>query len=505
MNDQHSTCPADEVYFLPAWRLAELIRAGRLAPTAVIESLLRRISEADASLINAFCWVDGEGARAAARRVEEEVGRRSGLDRFLLGVPVAVKDELAVAGMPSAKGSRLCVGNPPDLNDAAVVRRLRAAGAIIIGKTHMPEFGHKGVTDNLLGPGGAVVTTATPCDPARTAGGSSGGAAASVAAGFCPLAIGTDIAGSVRIPASCCGVVGLKPTFGMIPRTPAGNTFSLVAVGPIARTAADIALAMRVIAGPDGRDRFSLPSLPPNAWDLAPGVPAGLRVGWAPSLTGGPVHPGVENTCRQGLAALECCGAKVSKKPPLLSRGPASQLMDQLRILFQVGCLGWLKEAAGLPDRGTFDAKAHLLSPTFRTFVEPAWAVSLSQYLEAEAAVTLFVEGVAADYFADCDILATPTIAVPPLRTTDVARQFGPDQVNGEPVDRLMGWILTWPFNLTGEPAVSAPCGTVDDPNPVPVGLQLVGRRGEDGLLLRVVSALECELARRGPNGNRHK
>jgi len=476
---------------LPAWRLAERVRAGDVSAVAVTEAALRRIAAEDPGRINAFSFVDEVGARAAAQSIEDDVRHGRGLDRPLLGVPVAIKDELAVAGLPTTLGSRLCVGTPPPAEDCAAVRRVREAGGVILGKTHMPEFGHKGMTDNRLGPGGAVVTTVSPADPTRTAGGSSGGAAAAVAAGFSPLALGTDIAGSVRIPASCCGIVGLKPTYGMIPRTPSGNSFSPIAVGPLARTAADAALAMRVLAGPDGRDRLALPPVPPESWDVSRGLPAGLRVGWAPSLTGSEVHPGVADACRRALARLEPASATVRDLPSLVSGAPTVRLMGAVRTLFQVLCLGWLKDVAGLPTREAFDAAGHLMTPTFRAFAEPAWSASAAEYLEAEVTATAFAEGPAADYFAGWDVIATPTLAVPPPRTAELIDQVGPERVNGEPVDRLLGWLLTWPFNLTGHPAVSVPCGTVDDPNPVPVGLQLVAPRGADGLLLRVAAALE--------------
>ena len=371
------------------------------------------------------------------------------------------------------------------------VERLRGAGAIILGKTHLPEFGHKGTTDNRLGPHGERLVTATPWDLTRTAGGSSGGSAAAVAAGLAFLAMGTDIAGSVRIPASCCGVVGLKPSFGMIPRVPSGNAFSIWSSGPLARTAADAALAMSVLAGPDERDRFALPAGDPGAWDLGRVIPP-LRIAWIASPTGAPVHPAVADGARAALDRL--AGRDIQVVAPartLLDAAEAGRLKAALIALFRVGALHEMAALTGFADRAGFDALADELSLTFRDFVLPAWDVQLPEYLHAQAALTSFVEDRAAAFFRefeDFDILATPTLAVPPF---DKGLGLGPDAVNGRAIDPHVDWVFTWPFNLTGHPAVSVPCGWTDDAPPLPLGLQLVGRRGADGLVLRVAAAVE--------------
>jgi Asp-tRNA(Asn)/Glu-tRNA(Gln) amidotransferase A subunit family amidase len=254
----------DDLCYLSAVDLAAQIRASKVSPVEVIDALRVRIDELNPKL-NAYVTLDLDKARKDAEMKEKERWEHpNGGLGLLHGVPVAIKDDLEVAGLRFTCGSLLrekVIGKSDDLT----VSRLRDAGAIILGKTNEPEFGHKGITENKL-----FGTTPTPWHPERTAGGSSGGSAAAVAAGLAYLALGTDIAGSVRIPASCCGIVGLKPSFGRIPRVPGYNTFvTQWYIGPLARTVADTALALRVLAGPDDRDPFALPAMGPEELSLA--------------------------------------------------------------------------------------------------------------------------------------------------------------------------------------------------------------------------------------------
>ena len=377
-------------------------------------------------------------------------------------------------GLRFTCGSRLRekeIGKSDDLT----VARLRKAGAIILGKTNEPEFGHKGVTDNKL-----FGTTPNPWNLERTAGGSSGGSAAAVAAGLAYLALGTDIAGSVRIPASCCGIVGLKASFGRIPRVPAGNAFvTQWYIGPLARTVADTALALRVLAGPDDRDPLSLPALSEKELSLQ-GDLRGLRVTFCPRPTGVPVEAEVEGAAKKTARLLEKRGMEIILRKAPLPRAP----LDALRIIFRATALA----DAGIKDEADFRKKRDLLTDTFAAFVEPGLKLTLRDYLEAQAQVTTFLEQSAPDYWKDCDVLAIPTLAVPPFSTK---LPLGPEQVCGENVDSQVGWTFTWPFNLTGQPAISIPCGWTKDG--LPLGLQLVGRRGADGLILRVAAAIEAQ------------
>jgi Asp-tRNA(Asn)/Glu-tRNA(Gln) amidotransferase A subunit family amidase len=462
-----------DICYLTALDLAAMIRDRKVSPVDVIDALAERIKRLNPKL-NAYVTLDLENARKDAEMKHKMRQQHPEGDLGLLhGVPVAIKDDLEVAGLRYTCGSKLRekeIGKSDDLT----VARLRKAGAIIVGKTNEPEFGHKGVTDNKL-----FGTTPTPWNREYTAGGSSGGSAAAVAAGMAYLALGTDIAGSVRIPASCCGIVGLKASFGRIPRVPADNAFvTQWYIGPLARTVADTALALRVLAGPDDRDPFSLPALGEKELSLE-GDLRGLRLTFCPRPTGVPVEPEVAEAAEKAVRLLEKRGVKVFPRKEPLPRAP----LDALRVIFRATAL----TDADIKDEADFRKKRDLMTDTFAAFVEPALKLTLREYLEAQAEVTTFLEQSAPDYWKDCDVLATPTLAVPPFSTK---LPLGPEQVGGEKVDPQVGWAFTWPFNLTGQPAISIPCGWTKDG--LPMGLQLVGRRGADGLALRVAAAIEA-------------
>jgi Asp-tRNA(Asn)/Glu-tRNA(Gln) amidotransferase A subunit family amidase len=464
----------DDLCFLSANRLAADIRDRKISPVEVIDALAERIKRLNPKL-NAYITLDLENARKDAEMKHKMREQHPCGDLGLLhGVPVAIKDDLEVAGLRYTCGSKLRekeIGMADDLT----VARLRKAGAIILGKTNEPEFGHKGVTNNKL-----LDPTPTPWDLKKTAGGSSGGSAAAVAAGVAYLALGTDIAGSVRIPASCCGVVGLKASFGRIPRVPADNAFiTQWYIGPLARTVADIALALGVLAGPDDRDPFSLPALGDKDLSLE-GDLRGLRLKFCPRPTGVPVEAEVAEAAEKTARLLEKRGVKVVLRKEPLPEAP----LDALREIFRASALS----DAEIKDEADFRKKRDLLTDTFAAFIEPGLKLTLRDYLDAQAKVTTFLEKFAPDYWKDCDVLATPTLAVPPFSTK---LPLGPEQIRGENVDPQVGWAFTWPFNLTGQPAISIPCGWTKDG--LPLGLQLIGRRGADGLVLRVAAAIEKE------------
>ncbi|HZW32852.1 MAG TPA: amidase [Isosphaeraceae bacterium] len=464
----------DDLCYLSAVDLAARIRALEVSPVEVIDALRTRIDRLNPTL-NAYVTLDLDNARKDAdmkhkMRREHPAGNLG----LLHGVPVAIKDDLEVAGLRFTCGSRLRekeIGKSDDLT----VARLRKAGAIILGKTNEPEFGHKGVTENTL-----FGTTPTPWHPERTAGGSSGGSAAAVAAGLAYLALGTDIAGSVRIPASCCGIVGLKPSFGRIPRVPGYNAFvTQWYIGPLARTVADTALALRVLAGPDDRDPFSLPALGIDDLSLQ-GDLRDLRLTYCPRPTGVPVENEVAQAAETTVRLLGNRGVKIAVRQEPLPRAP----LDALLVIFRAVSIS----DAGIKDEADFRNKRHLLTNTFAAFVEPGLKLKLGDYLAAQTSLTSFLEQSAPDFWKDCDVLATPTLAVPPFSTN---LPMGPDQIAGRKIDPQVEWAFTWPFNLTGQPAVSIPCGWTRDG--LPLGLQLAGRRGADGLVLRVAAAIEAQ------------
>jgi Asp-tRNA(Asn)/Glu-tRNA(Gln) amidotransferase A subunit family amidase len=463
----------DELCYLSAVDLAARIRARKVSPVEVVDALAERIKRLNPKL-NAYVTLDLANARQDAQMKDKMRRQHPDGDLGPLhGVPVAIKDDLEVAGLRFTCGSRLRekeIGKSDDLT----VARLRKAGAIILGKTNEPEFGHKGTTDNKL-----FGTTANPWDLERTAGGSSGGSAVAVAAGLAYLALGTDIAGSVRIPASCCGVVGHKPSFGRVPRVPGYNAFvTQWYIGPLARTVADTALALRALAGPDDRDPFSLPTLGVRDLSLA-GDLRGLKLIFCPRPTEVPLEEEVAQAAEKTVRLLEKRGVKVSLRKEPMPQAP----FEALVIIFRAVSLA----DAGIKDDADFKKKRDLLTDTFAAFIEPGLKLTLGDYLTAQAKVTTFLEQSAPDFWKDCDLLATPTLAVPPFSTK---LPLGPDRILGEKVDPQVGWAFTWPFNITGQPAVSIPCGWTKEG--LPLGLQLVGRRGADGLVLRVAAAIEA-------------
>jgi aspartyl-tRNA(Asn)/glutamyl-tRNA(Gln) amidotransferase subunit A len=351
--------------------------------------------------------------------------------------------------------------------DALIVARLKAAGAILIGKTTTPEFAHKGLTDSpLLG------VTRNPWSPAHTCGGSSGGAGAAVAAGMGPLAVGTDEGGSIRIPASFCGVVGLKSTFGLIPRVPLGVAELLTHLGPLARTVADAALFLTATAGPDDRDGYSITS---PALDYVAELSRpirGLRSAWSPTLGYAVVDAEVQRIAEAAVQKLSGLGWEVEREDPGFT--PPERIADALRHPGLAAALG--EHVPTWRER---------MDPSLLALVENGQrltAVDMAQALFQRQALWECMQR----FFQRYDLLITPTVAIPPF----AAGALAPTEVAGRPVSRR-GWTaFTYPFNLTGQPAITVPCGWTAAG--LPVGLQFVGRRLEDGLVLRAAAAFEA-------------
>src|SRR5438034_3835437 len=284
-----------------ALEIGDLIRAKKLSPVEIADAVLSRIDAINPTL-NAFCLVAAEQARAAAREAEIAVTKGEPLGP-LHGVPVSIKDVVFTRGLTTTGGSRLFADHVPD-EDAIAVGRLKAAGAIVLGKTNTSEFGHKAVTENPL-----FGVTRNPWRPALTPGGSSGGAAAAVASGMGPLALGTDGGGSIRIPAAFCSVYGLKPSHGRVPDRAVFGGFEHVGhVGPITRTVRDAAAALDVIAGGADPDRESLPREAGSYLEACDADVKGLNVAWGPGLGYAAVDPRVLAVCENAAGAFEALG-----------------------------------------------------------------------------------------------------------------------------------------------------------------------------------------------------
>ncbi|MEV6504239.1 amidase [Streptomyces prunicolor] len=452
-----------ELTELTAVELLDGYRRREFSPVDATRATLDRAEEIQPA-VNAFVRLDAEGALASAAESAER-WRRGEPSGLLDGVPVTVKDILLQRGTPTLRGSKTIAEQGSWGEDAPSVARLREHGAVFVGKTTTPEFGWKGVTDSPLSG-----ITRNPHDPSRTAGGSSGGSAAAVALGAGPLSLGTDGGGSVRIPASFCGIFGLKPTYGRVPLYPASAFGTLSHVGPMTRDAADAALLLDVIGVPDARDWSGL-DRPPGSFSkgLAHGI-QGLRIAYSPSLGGQvAVRPAVAAAVRRGVERLAALGAYVEETDP-----DFSDPVDAFHTL-------WFSGAARVTQK-LAPRQRELLDPGLREICATGAGFSALDYL---AAVDARMElGRRMGLFHErYDLLVTPTLPI-------TAFEAGVEVPKGFGHRRWTGWTpFTYPFNLTQQPAATVPVGS--DGDGLPIGMQIVGARHRDELVLRAAHALD--------------
>ena len=453
-----------ELCYRPATELAQDIATKRLSPVEIVDTFLARIERLNPT-INAYCTVTADQARAAARRAEAAVMRGAVLGP-LHGVPVSIKDLIFTQGVRTTRGSKLYEHYVPD-QDAPVVERLKAAGAIVLGKTNTPEIGWKGVTDNLVfGP------TRNPWNLARTPGGSTGGGSAQVAAGLGPIAIGTDGGGSIRIPAAFAGCFGFKPSFGRVPVYPAAPNESVSHTGPLTNTVRDAALTLNVIAGPDDRDRNSLPAAGLDYLAACDGDLRGLRVAWSPDLGYATVDAQVRRSAEAAALRFAEFGCDVAAVDIAWSNPDGAW-----ESIFYGGIV------AAVGDR--FDAIRDQLDPGLAALIEACRHDSMAAYVKALVVRNAFWDQ-ARTLFERFDLLLTPTMPIPAFEIT----RNTPWPVAGRLGESLAWSYFTYPFNLTGQPAANLPCGFTDDS--LPIGLQVVGRRHADATVLRAAAAFEA-------------
>ncbi|MFJ6560649.1 amidase [Streptomyces sp. NPDC091412] len=451
-----------ELTELTAGELLDGYRKGEFSPVEATRAALERAERIQPE-VNAFVRITAEDALARARESEDRWrrGRPSGL---LDGVPVTVKDILLLRGHPTLRGSRTVAEEGRWDEDAPSVARLREHGAVFLGKTTTPEFGWKGVTDSPL-----TGVTRNPLDPARTAGGSSGGSAAAVALGAGPLSLGTDGGGSVRIPAAMCGIFGLKPTYGRVPLYPPSAFGTLSHVGPMTRDAADAALLLDVIGVPDARDWSALGPPPGSFTEALAGGVRGLRVAYSPSLGGQvPVRPAVARAVRRAVAELADLGAYVTESDP--------DFADPVEAFHTL----WFSGAARVVQR-LGPHRRELLDPGLREICAAGARLSALDYLAA-VDVRMELGRVMGHFHRSYDLLVTPTLPI-------TAFEAGAEVPKGSGHRRWTGWTpFTYPFNMTQQPAASVPVGRDEDG--LPVGLQIVAARHRDDLVLRAAHAL---------------
>jgi len=458
---------SDELCWTPARELARLIRVKDVSPVEVVDAALDRIARVN-SKINAYCTVTADQARAAARRAEEAVIR--GEPRGPLhGVPYSLKDLTPTAGIRTTMGSLIFEHNVAQ-EDAILVERLRGAGAILLGKTNTPEFGCKPFTDNRL-----FGATANPWSLERSAGGSSGGAAAAVATGLGPLAEGSDLAGSIRQPASWCGVVGFKPSQGRIARYPNQTAWNAMSSnGPIARTVADAALMFAIMTGPDPRDPLALPHTGEDWARIADHASIrGLRVAWTPDLGGAAaVDPGVASICRKAARVFPDLGCSLEDASPEIGniRDPFLALNASLR----------------LASIGKYlDQWRDQMDPILVRRLELGRSLTIQDVARAEGERSAYHHRLRR-FFERYDLVVLPTAAIPasPLDSPM------PAEIAGRQIrDHLDMMVPTYAFNLSPYPAISVPCGWTE--SGLPIGLQIVGGWRQDALVLRAAAAFE--------------
>ena len=449
---------------LTAIAMARLVRERAVSPVELVRASLDAIEATD-SRINAWCEVLAESALDRAAQLEAEA-RRGDLRGPLHGVPVGVKDLFLTAGVRTRRGSPLYADAVPAEN-APAVQRMLDAGAIMVGKNTTPDTGWKASSNSPL-----YGVTRNPWDPSRTAGGSSSGSAAAVAAGTVPIALGSDGGGSMRIPAAFCGIFSLKASLGRVPTYPLSPSEHLSHAGPMTSTVADSALALDVLKGPDRRDPFSLPDDGLRYLDLVDAPPVRMRCVLAPTLFGAPVE-------REVSACIEGAFATIAGMPGVEVSDARIDWDDPIDVFDAL----WT--ARGALRTGLKPAEKALLDPGLARLIERSADIGLGDHLRTLQARAAFCRAVSAS-FADFDLLLAPMVPIAPF----AAEADGPPDMDlSMPVPWARWTPFSYPFNITGQPAASIPCGWT--PDGMPVGLQVIGDRFADAAVLRFCAAWE--------------
>ncbi len=446
--------------------LIEAFRSGRSTPSAAVEASLDAIEQVEPQL-NAFRVLDAEGARAAAARATERWQRGAPCGP-LDGVPISVKDTLMVEGFAFRQGS-LATEEVPATESAPVVASARRAGAVVVGITTCSEFGSSGLTVSPL-----TGTTRNPHNLSKHSGGSSGGAAAGVAAGVVPLALASDAAGSVRIPSAFCGVVGFKPTGGLIPAYPRNVAGPLSSPGFIARSVADVALALRISVRPDPRDVEAVATYDPACDELVGTGAGGLRIAYSRSF--GYVqwlHPDVEALVTSAVDVLARAGAAVEEVDPGFADPE-----DLIVFMLTMGYAHILRHLS--------DDQRSVLTPALRERIDAGRGFTAAEFMDIQDR-RIELGRAMARFHETYDVLITPTLPITAFDTTMSAPPSFPEGASPRAWTRYV-----YPFNLTQQPAISLPCGTASDG--LPAAFQIVGPRRGDAVVLRCARTYEAAI-----------
>ncbi len=473
----------DELAYATATELAGRIRRRDLSPVEVVEAYIGRVEERNPGL-NAFVYEGFDDARNKAREAEEAL-MSGGEVGPLHGVPTAMKDLFDFKpGWPTTFGGvKAFEGFVADFY-CAWAERMEGAGAILVGKTNSPAMGFRGTCDNyLFGP------TRNPFDPSKNSGGSSGGSAAAVADGMLPIAEGTDGGGSVRIPASWCGVYGYKQSFGRVPYTGRPNAFTsifpFIFEGTITRTVDDAALGLNALAGYDPRDPFSLDERNDFTQSTRRSI-RGWKIAYSPDLDVFPVDGEVAGVVAGAVRAFEEAGASVEEVRLGIGRDQ-KELSDlwcrQIMVINVEAFENFKSQGLDLlaDHRNDFP-------PEYLEWIERCYEMSVRS-LVRDLQMRTEVYDAIQKVFETHDLLVTPTLACLPVDNADDGNTVGPREINGVELDPLIGWCLTYPINFSGHPAASIPAGLVG--GRLPVGMQIVGRRYADADVLAAIAAFE--------------
>ncbi|UCI31873.1 amidase family protein [Mesorhizobium sp. B4-1-4] len=449
--------------FMPAIELAELIRTKKVSPVEYMGVLLARIAELEPK-VNAFAYLDAGRAMDRAKKAEAVLASGGRIGR-LCGVPVTIKDFVAVKDMPAQRGSKIFVGDR-SIEDSPFVSRLQDEGAIVLGKTTVSEFGWSGISRSPL-----TGITSNPWKLGYNAGASSAGAGAAAAAGYGPLHQGGDGAGSIRMPAHFCGVFGLKPSFGRVPYYPVGVGDLTAHIGPMTRTVADSALMLDVMAGPHFLDYTSLEAGPANYLARLDYGVKGRRIAYSPDLGIARVDPQVAKLVRTAAARFAELGAVVEE----VSTSWAKDGPELIRFFWSAHMS---RHARHLPK---WEAE---MDPGLVACIKQGQNISVARYLEMRERKMAYVANIHR-WFQDWDFLLTPSVSVAAFP----AEKLMPDHWPTHPWDWLMWAEFSHPFNMSWNPAASVPCGFTSDG--LPVGLQIVGKRFDDLGVLQASAAFE--------------
>ena len=473
---------ADRTSYVSAADLAERVRRKEISAVELMTATIQRIEKRNPSL-NAFVFTDFDQAMQRAKAADEAVTSGATLGP-LHGVPTAMKDLFDFKpGWPSTFGGIRALRNQIIDAYCPYAERMERAGAILVGKTNSPVMGLRGIADNyLFGP------THNPFDLSRNPGGSSGGSAAAVADGLVPIAEGTDAGGSIRIPAAWCNVYGYRASWGRVAFTGRPNAFAglnpFVFEGTLTRTVEDAAIGLQILAGPDSRDPFSLTSTPDFRAALSQSL-KGRKVAYSPDFDVFPIESAVADVVGEAVHGFVDAGATVETVKVGIKRSQKelSDLWNRMIMPLNISGLEGLK-AGGIdlmkdhPDD---------LPPEYRHWIEIGYGLSAMDVwndMVMRTEVYDAIESVLQRY----DFLVSPTLACLPVKNANDGNTLGPMQINGEEVDPLIGWCLTYLTNFSGHPSASIPAGLSGG---LPVGMHIAGRREADVDVLAASAAFE--------------